>query len=187
MNDVSATREYFWQTSDLKLSGVVAEKGETIEERQARQLYPTVFTHRVTSGQETVHRDLIAANTYSAKNCVYPVCPRSWIIPSVDRRTSLAIVRSFSFLAEPSRPRKTGRSERERERERESNSFLPSSSVAFLACLSAFTLLETFLLRFFLCTVVSSFWSLILSSFHLPSFPRIFAKCREMNVHERYV
>lgn len=175
MNDVSPTREFSWQTSDLKLPGVFADEGKTIEKRQARRRYPTVFTHRVTRNGP-FHRDLIAANTYSAKNCVSPVCPRSWIIPSVDRRTSLAIVRS-SFLAEPSQSGKIGE-----KREGERNSFLP---LRFLpVCLLLLFRKERVLASLFslCCSVVSSFWSLILSSLFSLNF------CEESrNVHERYV
>lgn len=76
MSDIFPSRKFSWQSPDLKLRGCLShssQKRRSIEETQARRWLPR-FLRTVRSSRESFHRDIIAVNTYSAKNCVSRVC-----------------------------------------------------------------------------------------------------------------
>lgn len=76
MSDIFPSRKFSWQSPDLKLRGCLShssQKRRSIEETQARRWLPR-FLRTARSSRESFHRDIIAVNTYSAKNCVSRVC-----------------------------------------------------------------------------------------------------------------
>lgn len=89
MSDIFPSRKFSWQSPDLKLRGCLShssQKRRSIEETQARRWLPR-FLRTARSSRESFHRDIIAVNTYSAKNCVSRV--RSFVYYSIGSSSNI--------------------------------------------------------------------------------------------------
>lgn len=102
MSDIFPSRKFSWQSPDLKLRGCLShssQKRRSIEETQARRWLPR-FLRTARSSRESFHRDIIAVNTYSAKNCVSRV--RSFVYYSIG--SSSNIFGNFPILLSSQNP-----------------------------------------------------------------------------------
>lgn len=126
MSDAFPSRELSWQPSDLKLSivRILPEKAES-RKHSKPECPPRAYTHSKSKARMP-HRDLIATNTYPAKNC-FPPCVRGSFLPLIALRPWQPSDLHFSAdsSASPFRKQKNTRSE---EWEGTRNSLFPPSS-----------------------------------------------------------